>query len=74
PSSTRFSQRPEPPPNASEISLPRPGANKAGALQIERLVASEGIDRWGAVTAALLSYGEQTRLVRSGRDPDRRHG
>lgn len=35
------------------------GANEAGAARIERLVASEGFGRWGAVTAALLSYGER---------------
>ncbi len=46
------------------------GANEAGALRIERLVASEGIDRWGAVTAALLSYGERRTAAAIGELPD----
>ena len=46
------------------------GANEAGALRIERLVASEGIDRWNAVTIALLSYGERRTAAAIGELPD----
>lgn len=35
------------------------GANEAGAQRIERLVGSEGIERWHEVTTALLDYGER---------------
>ncbi|MEA2009140.1 MAG: hydantoinase B/oxoprolinase family protein [Actinomycetota bacterium] len=46
------------------------GANEAGALRIERLVASESIDRWNAVTTALLSYGERRTAAAIGELPD----
>jgi N-methylhydantoinase B len=46
------------------------GANEAGALRIGHLVASEGIDRWGAITAALLDYGERRTAAAIGELPD----
>jgi N-methylhydantoinase B len=46
------------------------GANEAGALRIARLVASEGVDQWGAVTVALLSYGERRTAAAIGELPD----
>jgi len=46
------------------------GANEAGAQRIERLVASEGIDRWHEVTSALLAYGERRTSAAIGALPD----
>ena len=46
------------------------GANKAGARRIEQLVATEGVDEWRRVTAALLSYGERRTAVAINALPD----
>lgn len=46
------------------------GANEVGAARIERLVESEGRERFDEVTAALLAYGERRMRAALGALPD----